>query len=151
MQSAPETARPLQTHLELAALPSAVPCARGHVRAVALEWGLEELADTAELLASELVTNAVRACDRLRIRADLDIVPVVRLWLVSDRASIVIHVWDASNGMPVRHEANPGDERGRGLTLVESLGKDWGAYREASGKVVWVLVGGIQHTPIEGG
>src|SRR5580698_9874409 len=61
MQAAPQTARRLQTHLELAALPSAVPCARGHVRAVALEWGLQELADTAELLASELVTNAIRA------------------------------------------------------------------------------------------
>jgi hypothetical protein len=54
MQAAPETARPLQTHLELAALPSAVPCVRGHLRAVALEWGLKELADTAELLVSEL-------------------------------------------------------------------------------------------------
>jgi hypothetical protein len=48
----------LRTRLELAALPTAVPCARGHVRSVALEWGLTGLADTAELLASELVTNA---------------------------------------------------------------------------------------------
>lgn len=67
MQAAPQTTRPLQTHLELAALPSAVPCARGHVRAVALEWGLQELADTAELLASELVTNAIQASGTLRI------------------------------------------------------------------------------------
>ena len=29
---------------------------------------------------------------------------------------------------------------GRGLLLVEGLGKDWGAYRKASGKVVWVLI-----------
>jgi hypothetical protein len=49
---------PLQTLLELGAFPSAVPCARGYVRTVALEWGLPDLADTAELLASELVTNA---------------------------------------------------------------------------------------------
>ena len=49
---------PLQTHLPLGALPSAVSCARGHVRTVALEWGLPDLAETAELLASELVTNA---------------------------------------------------------------------------------------------
>jgi anti-sigma regulatory factor (Ser/Thr protein kinase) len=147
MQAAPETAQPFQTHLELAALPSAVPCARGHVRAVALEWGLPGLADVSELLASELVTNAVQAADRLRVRADLAAVPVLRLWLVSDRASIVIHVWDGSDEMPVRHEANPGDETGRGLMLVESLGKDWGAYREASGKVVWVLISGIQDSP----
>src|SRR5712691_10966220 len=49
---------PLQTHLPLAALPTAPACARGHVRMVAHEWGLPHLADTAELLASELMTNA---------------------------------------------------------------------------------------------
>ena len=38
-----------QVNLELAALGSAVPCARGHVRSVALEWDLPGLADTAEL------------------------------------------------------------------------------------------------------
>jgi anti-sigma regulatory factor (Ser/Thr protein kinase) len=48
----------LQTHLELAALATAPGCARDHVRLVAREWGLPHLADTAELLASELVTNA---------------------------------------------------------------------------------------------
>jgi len=147
MQAVPETAQPLQTHLDLAALPSAVPCARGHVRAVAHEWGLPGLADITELLASELVTNAVRASDRLRIKEDRAIVPIVRLWLLFDRASIVIRVWDGSDEMPVRQKADPADESGRGLILVESLGKDWGAYREASGKVVWVVVGGIQDNP----
>jgi anti-sigma regulatory factor (Ser/Thr protein kinase) len=138
---------PLQTHLSLGAQPSAVSCARGHVRSVALEWGLPGLADIAELLVSELVTNAVRASDRLRIRADLAIVPVVRIWLVSDRASIVIHVWDGSDEMPARKDVSVEDESGRGLLLVESLGKDWGAYREASGKVVWVVIGGMQDNP----
>src|SRR5271155_246321 len=76
---------PLQTCLLLAAIPTAPSCARGHVRAVAREWSLPELADTAELLASELVTNAVQASERLSVRADLAVMPVVRLWLVSDR------------------------------------------------------------------
>jgi hypothetical protein len=67
---------PLRTQLELAALSSAVPCARGHVRSVALEWGLPGLADTAELLASELVTNAIQASERLTTLET----PVVRLW-----------------------------------------------------------------------
>src|SRR5260221_567669 len=62
----------------LAALPTAPACARGHVRAAAREWGLSDLADTAELVASELVTNAVQASERLRTRADLAIVPVIR-------------------------------------------------------------------------
>ena len=131
----------------LAALPTGPACARGHVRSVAMEWGLQDLADTAELLATELITNAVRASERLRIRADLAMVPVVQLWMVSDRASIVIHVWDGSDEMPVRHEANPDDESGRGLMLVESLSKDWGAYREADDKVVWVVIGGMQDNP----
>jgi anti-sigma regulatory factor (Ser/Thr protein kinase) len=130
----------LQTGLSLAALPTAPACARGHVRAVAHEWDLPELAHTAELLVSELITNAVQAAQRLTTRADLAEVPVIRLWLFSDRHSIVIHVWDASGEMPVRLDAGPDDVGGRGLLLVETLGKDWGAYRQAKGKVVWVLI-----------
>lgn len=124
----------------LAALPTAPSCARGHIRAVAHEWGLPDLADPAELLASELVTNAVQASERLRLRADLVVVPVVRLWLVSDRLSMVIQVWDGSDEMPVRHDASPGDVGGRGLMIVDSLSAEWGWYRKATGKVVWVLV-----------
>jgi anti-sigma regulatory factor (Ser/Thr protein kinase) len=131
---------PLQTHLELAALPSAVSCARGHVRLVACEWGLPDLAETAELLASELITNAVQASDRLRMRADVAAVPVVRLLLVSDKSSLVIHVWDGNDEMPVRRVAAIDEESGRGLMLVESLGSDWGAYRKTTGKTVWVKI-----------
>src|SRR5258708_26181403 len=131
---------PLQTHLPLGALPSAVSCARGHVRTVALEWGLPDLAETAELLASELVTNAVQASERLKTRADHAVVPVVRLWLVSDKSSLVIHVWDGSDEMPVRRNAAIDEESGRGLMLVEKLSSDWGAYRKATAKVVWVKI-----------
>jgi anti-sigma regulatory factor (Ser/Thr protein kinase) len=130
----------LHTHLPLAALATAPACARGHVRTVAREWGLAELADTAELLASELVTNAVQATGRLKARADQPAVPVVQLWLTSDGSSLVIHVWDASNDMPVRRHGAPDEERGRGLLLVEQLGKDWGSYRKDGGKVVWVML-----------
>jgi len=132
---------PVHSHLLFAALPSAVPCARLHVRSVCVEWGLRSIADTAELLASELMTNAVQASERLKTRADLAIVPVVNLWLVSDGMSLVIHVWDVSNEMPVRKDFTADDEGGRGLMLVEALGKEWGAYRKAEGgKVVWVLI-----------
>ena len=138
MQAAPQTARPLQTHLELAALASAVPCARGHVRAVAAEWGLQELADTAELLASELVTNAIQASAMLRTAQT----PVVHVWVSSDGSSMVIHVWDASAAMPVRQASTSvDDEGGRGLLLVETLSNDWGTCRRLEGgKVVWVLI-----------
>jgi anti-sigma regulatory factor (Ser/Thr protein kinase) len=104
-----------------------------HAKQVVVEWGLAALADNVELLVSELMTNAVRASDGLMS-------PAVRLWLVSDRDCVVIHVWDASNEMPVRREAGPDSERGRGLLLVETLSREWGAYRTADGKVVWVTV-----------
>jgi anti-sigma regulatory factor (Ser/Thr protein kinase) len=130
----------LQTDLKLAAIATAPSCARGHVRAVAYEWGLPELADTAELVTSELVTNAVQASDRLRIGVGPTIVHVVKIWLVSDRISIVIHVWDGSGEMPVRQDGAPDQESGRGLMLVENLAKDWGTYRKAAGKVVWALI-----------
>jgi anti-sigma regulatory factor (Ser/Thr protein kinase) len=124
----------------LAALPTAPACARGHVRAVAAEWGLQDLADTAELLVSELITNAVRASERLRVRADLAIIPVVQLWIVSDKSSLVIHCWDGNDEMPSRRDAGIDEESGRGLMLVESLGSDWGAYRNTTGKTVWVKI-----------
>jgi hypothetical protein len=128
----------------LAALPTAPACARGHVRSVVLEWGLQDLADTAELLASELITNAVRASERLRVRADLAVVPVVRLWLASDKSSLVIHAWDGNDEMPVRRNAGIDDESGWGLMLVENLSSGWGAYRTTTGKVVWAQIGPVE-------
>jgi anti-sigma regulatory factor (Ser/Thr protein kinase) len=125
-------ARQLQTHLPLAALPSAVACARGHARAVALEWNLPPgQADTAELIVSELITNAIRASvQRTPVGP-----PVVRLWLARDQDSVVIRVWDASPQMPVRRDAGPDDEAGRGLLLVDALSTGRGAYQQDDGKV----------------
>src|SRR5258705_9630884 len=53
---------PLQSRLELGTLPGAVPCARLHARLVLTEWGQSALADSVELIASELMTNALHAC-----------------------------------------------------------------------------------------
>jgi anti-sigma regulatory factor (Ser/Thr protein kinase) len=137
MAEAPAT---LQTHLELAAIPIASACARRHIRSVTHEWGLSGLADTAELLVSELVTNAIKASEYSRTRADQVTVPVVRLWLVSDRISMILHVWDGSDEMPVRRDAGPDEIGGRGLMIIDSLGADWGSYRTANGKVVWAAI-----------
>lgn len=130
---------PLMSHLELAALPTAVPCFRLHARAVAVGWGLSALAENIELIVSELVTNAIRVSERSR-HGDLT-APVVRLWLTSDLHCVLIRVWDGSSQMPVRRDAGPDDDSGRGLMLVEYLGSEWGVCRKANGKVVWVLVG----------
>jgi len=130
------TSPPLQTWLPLAALPTAPGAARGHVRSVARERGLAGLAETAELLVSELVTNAVQASRRPNTASP----PVIRLRVACDGTALVIHVWDPCDDMPARRDARPDDVSGRGLLLVETLGKDWGAYRAAGGKVVWVLI-----------
>jgi len=130
---APMPCQPLTCRLEFCATPGAVPCARSLAKRIVVEWGRPDLADTAELLVSELVTNAIHASAGLPT-------PVVRLWLVAERDNIVIRVWDASVHMPRRQDAGPESERGRGLMLVESLSKQWGACRRPSGKVVWVQI-----------
>jgi anti-sigma regulatory factor (Ser/Thr protein kinase) len=127
------------SYLELEASPAAVASARKHAKAVALEFGLSLLADIIELIVSELTTNAVRASEYLC--HDSLTTPVVRLWLASDSQCMLIRVWDASDLMPVRQDAGPDDESGRGLMLVNSLCSKWGAYRKRIGKVVWVMVG----------
>jgi anti-sigma regulatory factor (Ser/Thr protein kinase) len=134
----PVSVWPLMTHLELAAMRTAVPCFRKHARLVALEWGLPELAERIELIVSELVTNSVLAAEHSR--ADGLATPVVRLWLFTDLRCVLVRVWDGSREMPVRRDAGPDEERGRGLMLVEHLSSDWGTYREAHGKVIWVLI-----------
>ena len=124
---------PFRSHLELGALDSAVPCARLHARQVVREWGMPDLADTAELLVSELMTNAIRASAGI-------LSPAVALWLFSDGRCVAIQVWDGSSEMPLRRDADADSESGWGLLLVESLSRDWGAYRRADGKVVWARI-----------
>jgi anti-sigma regulatory factor (Ser/Thr protein kinase) len=136
-RAAPFAARwPLRTFLELGTLPGAVPCARLHARQVLWEWGLAAFSENTELLVSELVTNAVQIS-----RATAQDAPV-RLWLVSDKAQVVIWVWDASPLPPVRADAGSDAESGRGLMLVQAISARWGWEfpQEIGGKVVWALL-----------
>lgn len=136
---------PLHSYLELGALPAAVPCARLHARQVLWEWRIGELAETAEAIVCELVTNAVRASqdladDRHAGRRPFG-VPAVRLLLFSDRRRVMIQVWDGHHQIPVLQAADPDAESGRGLLLVEYLSAEWGvlADERSGGKVVWAL------------
>jgi anti-sigma regulatory factor (Ser/Thr protein kinase) len=125
---------PLRSFLELGAFPSAVPCARYHCRQVLWEWHLTGLAHSAELLVSELVTNAITAS-----RSAGSDFPV-RLWLLSDAAQVLIVVWDASPHLPARAVASPEAEAGRGLLLVEMISDQWGTCATPPcGKTVWAL------------
>lgn len=128
---------PLRSFLEPGPLPSAVPCARMHARQRLWEWRLTGLNDTAELVVSELETNAVQVS-----RADAQTSPV-RLWLLADRTRILVQVWDACPLPPVRVSASSMGESGRGLLLVEALSARWNWYfppQPGGGKVVWALL-----------
>jgi anti-sigma regulatory factor (Ser/Thr protein kinase) len=127
---------PLHTYLELGALPSAVPCARLHARQLLWEWGLAELSDNAELLISELCTNALTASRAMKLSLP------IRLWLLSDKARVMILVWDGNPEAPVRMDTSEEAESGRGLVLVEALSDEWNWYvsPEQSGKVVWCQI-----------
>jgi anti-sigma regulatory factor (Ser/Thr protein kinase) len=133
---------PQGSSLLLGALPSAVPCARLHARQVLWEWGFSKVAETAELLLSELVTNAVQAA-----RATVSDLPVnVRLSASRDR--LLIEVWDSNVQPPLPRVLEYGfpevdAESGRGLFLVETLSERWGWYptRNPGGKVTWCELG----------
>jgi anti-sigma regulatory factor (Ser/Thr protein kinase) len=130
------TARwPLRSFLELGALPSAVAYARLHTRQLLWEWQLTGLSDDAELLVSEIVTNAIQIT-----QADDRTAPV-RIWLLADQAQVVIFVWDASPLPPVLMNGSEIEENGRGLLLVNTLSARWGYLPAVSGgKFVWVIV-----------
>ncbi|MFZ4240083.1 SpoIIE family protein phosphatase [Streptomyces murinus] len=105
--------------------PRSVGRAREHARAQLLEWGLEALVDTTELLVSELVTNALRYGEG-----------EIRLRLLLDR-TLVCEVWDGGLVQPRRRRARDTDEGGRGLQLVQLLSAAWGSRRTPRGKTVW--------------
>lgn len=114
---------PLRDFLELGALPGAVPCARLHARLMLAEWGLAGLIESAEIVVSELITNAVTATRTLGWMPP----PPVKLWLLADATQVLIAVWDANPRLPSRSEAGELTEGGRGLLLVESLATQWNA------------------------
>jgi anti-sigma regulatory factor (Ser/Thr protein kinase) len=127
---------PLRAALDLGALPTAPACGRAWTRAILREWLLVGLSEPAELMVSELVTNAMQISRGMTQPAP------VRLWLLSDGAQAVILVWDASLEPPLAADASDDAETGRGLLLVEAVSARWGWYSppEMGGKVVWAVV-----------
>ena len=89
-------------------------------------WELEELADSVELLVSEVVTNAVRYAER-----------PITLRLLRTQDVLRCEVGDDVPQLPRIRQARPSDEGGRGLFLVNRLARRWGATRLSTGKVVW--------------
>lgn len=134
---------PLRSFLELRAWPASVCTARRHALAMLNEWSLAALSDTVELLVSEIATNAVRASARVARQRGAGQLPM-RLWLTSDRRSVLIQVWDADRHQPIPQDLGPDAECGRGLLLVQTLSEQWGYYAPdgpgtPGGKIVWAL------------
>ncbi|WP_370151605.1 SpoIIE family protein phosphatase [Streptacidiphilus sp. EB129] len=104
---------------------SEVRRARLLVRDQLSRWELPELSEAAELLVSELVTNALRVA---KDRVELQLMRVGKL---------LVEVSDDDHNLPSLEPSEALDEDGRGLSLVSHLSARWGTSRKAVGKVVW--------------
>ncbi|MGW7264601.1 SpoIIE family protein phosphatase [Streptomyces sp. NPDC054842] len=100
--------------------------ARRLVRERLAEWGLTDAIETAELLVSEVVGNAVRHGAGAE----------VGLRLVRTDA-LLCEVLDDEPALPELLSAGPDGERGRGLRVVSRLAREWGTSASGHRKTVW--------------
>ncbi len=99
-------------------------------------WELPQLADSAELILSELVTNALA-----HAHPPYGNLIATRLQRLDHGVRIEVH--DANGSKPeLRRDPDPDAVSGRGLALVDTLTEGhWGVSdREGPGKVVWAVV-----------
>ncbi|MCT4353099.1 SpoIIE family protein phosphatase [Streptomyces sp. Je 1-79] len=88
-------------------------------------WGLDGIAFTAELILSELITNAIRyGAEPIKVR------------LLRDRR-LICEIFDGSSTAPHLRYAATTDEGGRGLFLVAQFAERWGTRYTERGKVIW--------------
>lgn len=107
--------------------PSEVERGRRHV-ARACAGHDDELVMTATLLASELITNALRHGSGC-----------ITLLVTRERGRIRVDVADESAAEPTPRAATLEDESGRGLLIVKTLAHEWGSETlpQGGGKTVW--------------
>ncbi|MDH6124652.1 hypothetical protein P3T39_001597 [Kitasatospora sp. GP82] len=135
----------------------AVRTAREFARSTLHGWGLGELFDDIALVASELVTNALRHALEPRRSEQAAIAPSylpmqpgpqqsaddrlpIRISLVHRAPQVVCAVSDPSSAGPIAREPDFVAESGRGLHLVDSFSRSWGWHPLAgAGKVVWAM------------
>jgi anti-sigma regulatory factor (Ser/Thr protein kinase) len=121
-------ASPRQLRMTLPAVSNSVRLSRYATRAVLTAWQLSHVDETATLLVSELVTNAVRhARGTDAITVDLH---AGRTWLR-------IEVQDADRHWPQPRTPGGYDESGFGFILVDALSSNWGVRETDAGKAVW--------------
>ncbi|MFI9804484.1 ATP-binding protein [Streptomyces sp. NPDC052301] len=109
----------------------AVPEARRELRALLRHWGKPGRSEIAELLASELVTNALLHTDDEAV-----------LTAVVEPGGLRVEVRDFTGRRPeLRAPDAEDDTHGRGLVLVQSLADAWGVRPHGVGKSVWFELG----------
>lgn len=128
--------------LRLAATATAPSCGRLFVRHVCTGWGVDEdQLDTAILLASELLSNAVAATGILEANPQYPVIhalaKLMGIRLLAYEHSLVIEVWDTSLDPPKLVEPDLDAESGRGLQLIKALSSRWGYYYGTIGKWIW--------------
>ncbi|MFD4552836.1 SpoIIE family protein phosphatase [Streptomyces sp. NPDC058469] len=114
------------TTWDIPADPSLVAPIRKQVVEQLDTWNLSEAGFTAELVVSELVTNAIRYGAH-----------PIRLRLIHDAATLICEVSDTNHTAPHLRRAKTWDEGGRGLLLVAQLTQRWGSRHTADGKTIW--------------
>jgi anti-sigma regulatory factor (Ser/Thr protein kinase)/anti-anti-sigma regulatory factor len=118
----------------LTADPQSASAARRMVIEACLAWGLEDLADTAALVISELATNVVR-----HAHTDFDVTARLR------GSYLHLSVRDGKPQPPDMPKPSGSDwqalpTEGRGLHLVSACAARWGAAVSGSGKIVWAAL-----------
>jgi anti-sigma regulatory factor (Ser/Thr protein kinase) len=121
--------------ISLAAGPAAAADARGQVRAAIRAWDVPVDVETAVLLTSELVTNALRH----------ETGRTITLTVACVCGQLRVDVHDTSRSAPMPVKAPVDAEAGRGLLLVASLSTDWGFHQTAAGKAVYFTLAFQDH------
>jgi anti-sigma regulatory factor (Ser/Thr protein kinase) len=109
--------------------PEALIEARHMIRAAVRAWGARDRADEIELVADELITNAL-------MHTEGSAIVTLRVLTGSDRR-LRVEVEDSSSALPRRREAGESGVSGRGLLLVDRLTDVWGVEARGGGKCVW--------------
>lgn len=124
----PQTGGRLQQHVAPGD-PEALTEARHMIRAAVRAWGARERSDEVELVADELITNAL-------MHTEGSAIVTLRVLTGSDRR-VRVEVEDSSSALPRRREAGESGVSGRGLLLVDLLTDVWGVEARGGGKCVW--------------
>jgi anti-sigma regulatory factor (Ser/Thr protein kinase) len=120
--------------VELAPEPASAAIARRVARDALAAWGLEHVSDDAQLVISELSSNAIAASvPAVRSR------PAIIVAIHHVPPAIRLYVWDNGPGKPEPSDPDNDSANGRGLRIIDALTQsewDWRPTPESGGKVV---------------